>query len=178
MASTATSKTKKSARAKAPPTNRRATKTDAISLLEAQHKEVKGWFEEFEKARSDSRKAELYGKIAIALKAHTQIEEEIFYPEARLATGDEDLLDEAVVEHAAAKDLIAQLDTMTVGDDLYDAKVKVLGEEIDHHVGEEEDELFPECRKSDMDLEALGARMDARFKELTAQLKANQPSTH
>jgi hemerythrin superfamily protein len=177
MATTAASKAKKSARAKAP-TSHRASKTDAVSLLEDQHKQVKGWFEEFEKARSDSRKTELYGKIAVALKAHTRIEEEIFYPEARLATGDEDLLDEAVVEHAAAKDLIAQIDAMQVGDDLYDAKVKVLGEEIDHHVTEEEDELFPECRKSDMDLEALGARMAARFKELTAELKADTPSRH
>ncbi len=172
MATTATSKAKKAARSKTAATHKKPTPTDAISLLEAQHKEVHGWFEAFEKTDSDKRKGELYAKISTALKAHTQVEEEIFYPEARRATGDEDLLDEAVVEHMAAKTLIAEIDAMQPGDDLYDAKVKVLGEQIDHHVEEEEDELFPECRKSDMDLEALGERMAARFKELTAELAA------
>jgi hemerythrin superfamily protein len=149
-----------------------ASKTDAIAFLEKQHREVEGWFEQFEKAKSDARKLELFQKINIALKAHTQVEEEIFYPEARRATGDEDLLDEAVVEHQAAKQLMGQIETMKPGDDLYDAKVKVLGEEIEHHVEEEEKELFPKCRKSDMDLAALGKQMAARFKELSAQLKA------
>jgi len=177
MATTATSKAKTATRAKSPATNK-ASKTDAVSLLEAQHKEVAGWFEEFEKTESDKKKADLVDKIMLALKAHTQIEEEIFYPEARRATGDEDLLDEAVVEHQAAKQLMAEIESMTVGDDLFDAKVKVLSEQIEHHVEEEEDELFPECRKSDMDLEALGAQMSARFKELSAQLSAQTPARH
>ena len=177
MATTQTSKAKKSARAKAP-AGRAPTKTDAVSLLEAQHKEVLGWFADYEKAGADSRKAELVSKIAIALKGHTQIEEEIFYPEARLATGDEDLLDEAQVEHNGAKALLAEIEAMTVGAELFDAKVKVLGEQIEHHAGEEEDELFPDCRDSDMDLEALGQRMKARFEAITGELKTGAPSRH
>ena len=143
---------------------------DAIALLKADHKEVKGWFADYEDAEGDNEKATLSAKICKALKVHTQIEEEIFYPAARKATGDGDLLDEAVVEHAAAKDLIAQIEGMRVGDDLYDAKVKVLGEQIEHHVEEEETELFPEARDSDLDLEALGARLATRKAELTAQM--------
>ncbi len=143
---------------------------DAIALLKADHKEVKGWFADYEDAEGDNEKATLSAKICKALKVHARIEEEIFYPAARKATGDGDLLDEAVVEHAAAKDLIAQIEAMRVGDDLYDAKVTVLGEQIEHHVEEEETELFPEARESDLDLEALGARLATRKAELTAQM--------
>ena len=150
-------------------------KLDAIALLEKQHREVEGWFAQFEKTESDAKKLDLFAKINLALKAHTQVEEELFYPEARRAINDEDLLDEAVVEHQAAKQLMAEIETMRPGDDLYDAKVKVLSEEIEHHVGEEEEELFPKCRKSDMDLVALGEQMKARFDELTTELKAQAP---
>ena len=88
----------------------------------------------------------------MALKVHTQIEEEIFYPQARKTTKDNDLLDEAVVEHAAAKNLIAEIEEMEVGDELYDAKIRVLGEMIKQHVKEEEEELFPELQSAKMDL--------------------------
>ena len=142
---------------------------DAIALLRADHREVKGWFHEFEDASADAQKGELAKKICKALKVHTQIEEEIFYPAARQATGDGDLLDEAQVEHAGAKDLITQIEAMKPGDPLYDAKVKVLGEQIDHHVEEEETELFPEARKAKMDLAALGEKMAARKQQLMAQ---------
>ena len=101
---------------------------------------------------------------------HATIEEELFYPAAREAEVDADLLDEAEVEHASAKELIAQIEAMSPDEDLYDAKVTVLGEYIDHHVKEEEGELFPKCRKSDMDLEGLGEALAARKQELTAEM--------
>ncbi|HWA61143.1 MAG TPA: hemerythrin domain-containing protein [Caulobacteraceae bacterium] len=145
---------------------------DAIALLTNDHREVERLFETFEKARADKRKAELVGEILLALKVHTQIEEELFYPAARqaLKAKDEDMIDEAVVEHAAAKDLMAEIEGMDPDDDLYDAKVKVLSEQIEHHVGEEEGEMFPALRKTDMDLRALGARMAARKSELMDKL--------
>ncbi|MGI8841118.1 MAG: hemerythrin domain-containing protein [Caulobacteraceae bacterium] len=141
---------------------------DAIALLKADHTEVKGWFEDYEGLEDNAAKRALAAKICKALKVHSKIEEEIFYPAARAATGDGPLLDEANVEHAAAKDLIIQIEAMKPGDDLYDAKVKVLGEQIVHHVKEEEGELFPEARHAKMDLAALGARMAARKSELMA----------
>jgi hypothetical protein len=97
-----------------------------------------------------------------------QIEEEIFYPAARAATGDDDLLDEAVVEHAGAKHLIEEIESMEIGDDLYDAKIRVLGEQIKHHVKEEEEELFPEVERSDIDLKAVGKELEGRKMELMA----------
>ena len=143
---------------------------DAIALLKADHRQVKGWFGDYEKARGEAKKAELARKICRALTIHTQIEEEIFYPAARKATGDDDLLDEAAVEHAAAKQLIAEIEAMSVGDELYDAKIKVLGEQIDHHVEEEEDELFPEVQKAKLDLAAIGEKLSARKAVLMGEL--------
>ena len=138
---------------------------DAIALLKADHREVKTMFEQYDKSEEDVQKAELARKICAALTVHAQIEEEIFYPAAYEAIEDDDLLDEAEVEHASAKDLIAQIEDSSPGE-MYDAKVKVLGEYIDHHVKEEEGELFPECRSSGMDLKALGEQMKARKMEL------------
>jgi hemerythrin-like domain-containing protein len=142
---------------------------DAIALLTAEHREVKDMFEQFEQLgdRAKASKEKLKEKICQALIVHTAIEEEIFYPAVREAVKDsEDMVDEAVVEHAAAKDLIQQLQEMQPDDDLYDAKVKVLGEEIDHHVQEEEEEMFPKARKSGLDLIALGQEMAMRKQEL------------
>ena len=138
--------------------------TDAIGLLVNDHKEVKALFAEFEglSERSKVSKKRIADQICHALTLHTQVEEEIFYPAVRAALGLDDLMDEAVVEHASAKTLIAQILDMDADDDLYDAKVKVLSEQIDHHVGEEEDEMFPEVRKSGLDLVALGEEMAAR----------------
>ena len=143
--------------------------TDAIALLKADHKEVKGWFSEYDKTEDDARKQTLADEICKALTVHAQIEEEIFYPAAYEALDDDDMLDEAEVEHASAKDLIAQIEASKVGEPLFDAKVKVLGEYIDHHVEEEEKEMFPECRSSDMDLKALGEQLAARKAELMAK---------
>ncbi|MDP3853782.1 hemerythrin domain-containing protein [Phenylobacterium sp.] len=143
---------------------------DAIALLKADHREVEGWFAEYEKARAGTKKTELIAKICKALTVHTRIEEEYFYPASRDVLDDESIVDEAVVEHASAKDLIAQLEAGQVDDDLYDAKVKWLSEVIKHHVKEEEKEYFPKVRKTDLDLKSLGAAMAARKEELMSQL--------
>jgi hemerythrin superfamily protein len=144
---------------------------DAIKLLTADHKEVKAMFKAYQQlvdaeADSDEKQA-LALQICQALTAHATAEEEIFYPAARSALGDDqDLVDEADVEHASAKDLIAQIEGASPDDDHYDAKVKVLGEYIDHHVKEEEGEMFPKIAKSKLDLKALGAEISARKSEL------------
>jgi len=152
----------------------RPAKADATKLLMADHKEVHAMFQQYKKladAEADASAREaLATEICTALTVHATVEEEIFYPAAREAEVDADLLDEAEVEHASAKDLIAQIESMSADDDLYDAKVTVLGEYIDHHVEEEESEMFPKCRKSDMDLEGLAEALAARKEELTAEL--------
>jgi len=146
----------------------RSAEMNSIELLKQDHREVEDYFEEYEDLEDDKQKAGLSAKICRALKAHAQIEEEIFYPAARDATGDDDLLDEAVVEHAGAKRLIEEIESMDVGDDLYDAKVRVLGEQVKHHVKEEEQELFPEVERSDLDLQALGKKLEDRKMQLMA----------
>jgi hemerythrin superfamily protein len=143
---------------------------NAIELLEQDHREVEGLFEEYGELVDDPAKGELAKKICMTLTVHMQIEEEIFYPQARKATKDDDLLDEAVVEHAGAKNLIAEIEGMEAGEDLFDAKVKVLGEQIKHHVEEEEEELFPEVADTEMDLDAVGVQMEKRKAELLKQL--------
>ena len=157
--------TRKTAKAAARP-------ADAIKLLKDDHREVKGWFADYDKTDDDARKQELADKICLVLTVHAQIEEEIFYPAAYEAIDDDDLLDEAEVEHASAKELIAQIKAAKVGDPLFDAKVTVLGEYINHHVEEEETELFPECRASKMDLKTLGDRISTRKAELMAAMTA------
>ncbi|MFD0877841.1 hemerythrin domain-containing protein [Massilia pinisoli] len=149
--------------------NAMAARQDAIALLTADHREVHDMFEQFEQLgdRARASKEKLKEKICKALIAHTTIEEEIFYPAVREQIEDgEDMVDEATVEHAAAKDLIQQLQEMEPDDELFDAKVKVLGEQIDHHVEEEEKEMFPKVKKSGLDLLALGQEMAMRKQEL------------
>jgi hemerythrin superfamily protein len=149
---------------------------DAITLLKADHKEVKALFKAYEKlVKNDAGGEEKFAiahEICNALTAHATAEEELFYPAAREVLPEEDLVDEATVEHASAKDLIAQIEGMDPSDDLYDAKVKVLGEYIDHHVKEEEEEMFPKVRKSALDLKRLGAQIQVRKEELLSQLEA------
>ena len=135
---------------------------DAIGMLMADHKKVKKLFSDFSKLReegSNEDKSAIVYQICNELKIHTELEEEIFYPAVRKAIDDSDLMDEALVEHAGAKDLIAQLEDASPDDDLYDAKVSVLGEQIDHHVKEEEGEMFPKAKKAKVDTDALGATM-------------------
>lgn len=148
--------------------------TDATKLLTADHRTVEGLFEDYEKAKGAARKETLVGRICTELKIHTMIEEELFYPALRGKIED-DMLDEAVVEHDGAKVLINDLETAEPDEEFYDAKVKVLQEQIEHHVKEEEkerDSMFAEARKSDVDLVELGGRMAARKAELVEQAKA------
>jgi hypothetical protein len=173
MPTNAKTKARKAAeRASAAPRSRSSGGPDAIALLEQDHRDVESWFGAYEDLEDDVAKLDLARRICLALKVHTRLEEEQFYPPARKATKDNDLIDEAVVEHAGAKNLIAEIESMRVGDPLYDAKVKVLGEMVKHHVQEEEDELFPEVRETGLDLVALGAKMAARKAELMAELSA------
>jgi hemerythrin superfamily protein len=147
-------------------TAKKANSTLAIDLLVDDHKKVKKLFKEFEKIKDKNDPAEkeaLVQEICAELIVHTQIEEEIFYPAIRDVI-EEDMVNEAEVEHASAKDLIEQIQVLDSSDPMYDAKVTVLGEYIEHHVEEEEKEMFPKVKKTKLDLEALGEEM-ANLKE-------------
>ena len=158
---------------------RRTGKRDplAVKLLKQDHRQVEDWFDEYEQLDDNREKLALFGKVALALKVHTKLEEEIFYREERGEVQD-DLLDEAQVEHDGAKKMIAEIEAMQPGDDLYDAKVKVLGEYIKHHVKEEEQPggIFAQAKRGDVDLDAMGERLKARKEELMAQMGA--PKAH
>ena len=176
MPTNAKTKAKKSADRKASSSAPKEAKSredvmGAIDLLEQDHREVEAYFYKFEDLKDEGAKGDLARQICMALTVHMQIEEEIFYPQARKAIEDDDLLDEAVVEHAGAKNLIAEIEEMEPGEDLFDAKVKVLGEMIRHHVEEEEQELFPEIEDSGMDLEAVGAALAKRKSELMQEME-------
>jgi len=150
---------------------------DAIALLTADHKEVRQLFAQFKGLKEDAsneEKSAIVEQICIALTIHAEIEEEIFYPAVREAIDDSDLMDEALVEHAGAKELIAQLQDMDPEEDLYDAKVTVLGEQIDHHVEEEEGEMFPKAKKAKLDISELGAQMAKQKELLMAQTGAEE----
>lgn len=151
----------------------RDTAPDILQLLTAEHREVKAMFQHYHQLAEAGGKGDermlLASQICVALTLHAQVEEEILYPAARTALAhDGELVDEAYVEHASAKSLVAQIKTMTSDQPLFDAKVKVLGEYIDHHVREEENELFPKLRKSALDLQDMGARMADRKRQLMA----------
>lgn len=169
MTAAKTTKAKSSPKAAHKTDQAEAKPDDAIKLLKGDHKEVKTLFKQYADLDDDDEKQSLADKICLALTVHAQIEEEIYYPAAREAIDDDDLLDEAEVEHASAKQLIAEIQAMKAGDRLFDAKVTVLGEYIDHHVEEEEKEMFPESRDSDLDLKALGAQLAARKSELLTE---------
>lgn len=144
--------------------------TDAIALLKADHRKVEELFEQFEKTRIAGRKHAIAHEICVELKIHTSIEEEIFYPAFRGIIED-NVLNEAYVEHDGAKILINDIEAGSPEDDFYDAKVKVLSEEIKHHVHEEEmpsEGMFAQCRRTDVDLVILRDQMLARKEELLA----------
>ncbi len=149
------------------------TRADATTLLAKDHKDVKALFKRYDKltkAEADgSERQELAEQICQMLTVHATIEEEIFYPAVREADVDEDLLDEAEVEHASAKDLIGQIQSMSPDDDLYDAKVTVLGEYINHHVEEEEGEMFPKARRAKVDLVGLAEQLTERKQQLMSE---------
>ena len=150
-------------------------KQDAIALLKADHRKVEELFEQYEKARSTDKKLALAKEICTELTVHTIIEEEIFYP-ACAGKVEEDSMNEAYVEHDGAKVLIAEIEGSDPGQTFYDAKVKVLSEEIKHHVKEEErpsEGVFAQARAAGLDMDALGAKLAARKKELLAQIKSS-----
>ena len=149
-------------------------KQDAIALLKEDHRAVEELFERFEKASGSERKRKLAEEICLELSVHAEIEEEIFYPACE-GKVDEDLLKESYVEHDGAKVLIAEIMNGGPGDEYYDAKVKVLQEEIEHHVKEEEQTggVFSQARKAELDLAGLGEELAARKSELTEQFKAS-----
>ena len=146
--------------------------TNALELLKNDHQEVDKLFRQYEEIKDgaeDAGKEDLVAKICDALTVHAQIEETIFYPAARRALPQEegqDLLNEAAVEHQTLKDIIGRLEAAPTSDPVYDAGVKVLSEYVKHHVREEENELFPKLRSSDMDLQAVGQQLAQRKEQL------------
>ena len=147
---------------------------DAIAMLKADHRKVEGLFEDYEKAKDTPHKQRLAQQICLELKVHTILEEEIFYPacEGKI---EEDLLEEAFVEHDAAKVLIGEIEDSAPNADFYDAKVKVLSEEIAHHVEEEEKRMtgmFSQAKHAGLDMEALGEQMAERKAQLMRSAQA------
>lgn len=142
---------------------------DAVAMLKADHRKVSALFADFEKARAASKKKALVAQICQELTVHTTLEEEIFYPAVKAALKDHELVPEANVEHGSVKDLIAQVEGIEPDGEMYDARVKVMGEFVKHHVKEEQTEMFPKAQKTKIDMLALGARMSARKQELLSQ---------
>jgi len=152
-----------------------AKQQDAIALLKQDHRTVAELFAQFEKASGDGRKQKLAEEICLELSVHAAIEEEIFYPACE-GKVEEELLKEAYVEHDGAKVLIAEIEAGDgQSDDFFDAKVKVLQEQIEHHVEEEEkrmEGMFSQARKAGIDMDALGEQLALRKAELTETYKA------
>lgn len=145
---------------------------DAVDVLMADHREAEAVFEAFEKAKSPARKKELADKVCLALRAHMQAEEEIFYPEVLAGGVEGEDINEGIAEHDAAKLLMDEIEGMDPGDELYESKVHVLSEYIEHHVKEEEEEggIFAQARqKTDVDLNEMAARVKARMEEYKAK---------
>jgi hemerythrin superfamily protein len=148
---------------------------DAITLLETQHREVESLFEQYAEAKSAAKKKAIFEQLADDLAVHTTIEEKIFYP-AAYASETDDLLEEAVQEHLSIKRLLVDLMELTPGDPAFDAKITVMKEQVEHHVEEEEGELFPKVREKldRVNLEALGGRMQSLFtREMQAGASRN-----
>lgn len=162
-----------------PAMTRAERQQDAIKLLKADHREVSDLLEEFESADHEE-KARIAQRICAALTVHAQIEEELLYPEAREALDEEDreLVNEADVEHASIKQLVAEVEDSGPEDEHFDARVTVIGEYVKHHVKEEEKELFPKLRETELDLDELGARLATRKAELMGEMEGRQPPRH
>jgi hypothetical protein len=151
---------------------------DAIAMLKADHRKVEEIFEQFEKARGSERKRKLAEQACLELKVHTAIEEEVFYPACRGKIED-DLLDEAYVEHDGAKVLINEIEAGSPDEDFYDAKVKVLSEMIEHHVEEEEkrsEGMFSQARAAGLDMDLLADQMRERKRTATEEFQAGKPA--
>lgn len=155
-------------------TSAKAAAPDAIAILTEDHERVKKLFKQYEKL---SKKEDIDGKVAIAMEIcdeltiHAMLEEEIFYPAAREVLPDEHLVNEAEVEHDTAKDLIAQIQGMPGDDQYYDAKVTVLREYIDHHVQEEEGQMFPKAKRAKLDVHGLAEQLMERREELMSEME-------
>jgi hemerythrin superfamily protein len=147
-------------------TLRKPESPNALQLLKADHVKVKKLFDEFEKSKDESRRRKIAREAIQELKVHAAAEEEAFYPTVREATEENELLNEAAEEHHVAKFLIAELEEMEESDPAFEAKFLVLAENVRHHIKEEEEELFPEVRKTDLDLNALGERIAEKKKDL------------
>ncbi|MCR5875302.1 hemerythrin domain-containing protein [Phenylobacterium sp. J426] len=145
---------------------------DGVSDLMRDHRKVEELFKQYEATEDDGGKEKLVAQISLELKIHMQLEEEVFYPASRDFVDEQDTVNEAIVEHQSAKDLMAELAGMKPSDEFYDAKVKVLQEMIEHHVGEEEEEYFPEVRRSEMDLKAVGEQMASLRESLMGEMGA------
>lgn len=168
MPTTQNATTRKTATQK---TTTRRSKNDAIKLLTEDHAKVKKMFKEFEKLhkKNEEGKEELAQQICKELTIHAQLEEEIFYPAAREAIDDEHMMNEAAVEHQAAKDMIAKIQSMNSSDPMYDALVSVLGEYVNHHIEEEQNEIFPKMEKAKVDLEEIGSEIAERKEALMGE---------
>ena len=147
---------------------------DAIAMLKADHQRVRQLLEQYDRlagsdSADDGQKSRIAERICQEIEVHARLEEELFYPALRERIGGHDLLDEAEVEHQSARDLIRQIESMSPGDALYDAKVKVLGEYVDHHVQEEETQMMPKARRAKVDLVALGSRIAERREALEVE---------
>ncbi len=142
---------------------------DAIKMLRADHKLVNDLFEEYEKARSVKKKKELVEQICSELTIHALLEEEIFYPAVKRALKDKELVPEATVEHGTLKQLIAEVEGKEPDGEMFDARIKVMGEYVKHHVKEEQNEMFPKAKSTKLDMVELGALMMERKEQLLAQ---------
>jgi hypothetical protein len=148
---------------------------DAVALLKADHRKVEGLFARFERAKDAKMKGTLAQEICTELTVHAAIEEEIFYPACQ-GKVEEDLSNESYVEHDGAKILIAELEASSPDNEFYDAKMKVLSEQIKHHVKEEErpgDGLFAQARKAGLDMDLLGEKLAARKEQLLTTIKSS-----
>lgn len=162
-----TPRSRKTAPERAAPGRVRTARSDAIALLREDHRRIAALFAQFDTLKADGeRKRALVARICRELTVHARVEEEIFYPAARTVLDDAALVDEADVEHACAKALVAELEAAKPGDDHHDAKVRVLGEYVEHHVREEQEAMFPMLRRTGLDLQGLGERIAARKREL------------
>ena len=179
MATKASTKANRKSSRAADDKNRQSDKTssrsksfkDALELLEEDHRKVEELFDEYDEMEGDNkRRGELADEICRELTVHAQIEEEIFYPRARAATKDDELIDEAIVEHGSVKHLIEEIEEMEPGEDLFDARIRVLEEMVKRHIQEEEEELFPELTSAGMDVEAVGQELARRKQELMAEI--------
>jgi hemerythrin superfamily protein len=155
-------------------TKRKPAFPEPMEMLMEDHKKVQKLFKQFEKLHKqdgdEESKREIVEQCCMELKVHAEVEEQVFYPAAREALEEQDLVEEALVEHASAKDLIAKLEGMDGSEESYDATFTVLGEYVNHHVKEEEEEMFPKVKRAKLDWEALAEQMEQRKMQMQQQL--------